>query len=153
MKKIILICLDIEGTLISNAVSQIPRPHLYHFLTEVNKLADLVLYTSVSPTRTRKIQNLFVDEGVVPDWFGKLDALHPIGTTKPKAVAASYAPTASRIFLVDDQEACIEEIEQDWWVAVHEYLPPYNTDDKELLRVLGELQMRCMTCSQLSNPS
>ncbi len=146
MKQKILICLDIEGTLVSNAVSQIPRPHLHHFLTEVKKFADLVLYTSVSSDRTRKIQNLLVDEDVVPGWFKKLDALHPIGTTKPKAVAVSYAPNASRIFLVDDQKACIEEIEEDWWVAVHEYLPPYDADDEELLRVLGDLKIRCRPC-------
>lgn len=143
MKQEILICLDIEGTLLSNAVSLFPRPDLYQFLLEVNKLADLVLYTSVSAARTEKIQHLLVDEGTVPHWFAKLDALHPPYTTKPRALAASYAPGASRIFLVDDQRACVEENEGDWWVAVHEYLPPYNAEDKELLRVLRELTLRC----------
>lgn len=143
MKQRILICLDIEGTLVSNAVSLFPRPHLCHFLLEVNKLANLVLYTSVSSARTKKIQNLLVDEGVVPDWFAKLDALSPPYTTKPRVLAASYAPGASRFFLVDDQRACVEENEADWWVAVHEYLPPYDVDDEKLLRVLRELTVRC----------
>lgn len=43
-----LLCLDLEGTLISNAVSQIPRPGLYRFLERASVLCDLMLYTSVS---------------------------------------------------------------------------------------------------------
>jgi hypothetical protein len=37
-KRIKVLALDLEGTLISNAMSQIPRPGLYDFLEKVNNL-------------------------------------------------------------------------------------------------------------------
>jgi len=52
-QKGVLVCLDLEGTLISNAVSQIPRPHLFEFLESLTEFGDIVLYTSVSVVRTR----------------------------------------------------------------------------------------------------
>ena len=44
-----ILALDLEGTLISNAMSQIVRPHLKFFLEEVNvKFDKIVIYTAVS---------------------------------------------------------------------------------------------------------
>lgn len=137
-----LICLDLEGTLISNAVSQIPRSHLFHFLTEIHKLARLVLFTSVSPKRTIDIQHLLVHEGKVPDWFGELEALHPAQTVKPMSQAVEYAPLAKRYLLVDDQPRCIEDEHRAWWIKVSEFIPPYENDD-ELLHVLCTLRHEC----------
>lgn len=43
-----ILALDLEGTLISNAVSQIPRPGLYSFLEHVQGQFDqLVMFTTV----------------------------------------------------------------------------------------------------------
>lgn len=137
-----LVCLDLEGTLISNAVSQIPRSNLYSFLTEVRAFAQLVLFTSVSPARTREIQRLLISEGTVPHWFGELDALHPAQTVKQINQAVDYAPRAKRYFLIDDHASCIEENHRDWWIEVNEFLPPYDKDE-ELLRVLSVLRKKC----------
>lgn len=80
-----LLCLDLEGTLISNAVSQIPRPGLYSFLESVSRICDLALYTSVSPERLQSIQDVLIREKAVPPWFINLPSFHPKGTTKVKA--------------------------------------------------------------------
>ncbi|WP_085678403.1 NIF family HAD-type phosphatase [Marinobacter salarius] len=80
-----LLCMDLEGTLISNAISQIPRPGLYAFLENVAEVCDLMLYTSVSSARVNAIRNLLVNEGVAPAWFLDLSVCHPSATIKDKA--------------------------------------------------------------------
>lgn len=51
-----LLCLDLEGTLVSNAVSQLSRPGLYWFLDHVKELCELVIYTSVNEEWVSAIQ-------------------------------------------------------------------------------------------------
>lgn len=97
-----LLCMDLEGTLISNAVSQIPRPGLYAFLESVAEVCDLMLYTSVSPVRVNAIRNLLVNEGAAPAWFLELSVCHPSGTIKHKAHCGRY-----NALLLDDQAAVI----------------------------------------------
>ena len=54
MKKII--ALDLEGTLVSNAVSLFPRAGLYHFLEFCNSKAEkIVLFTAVTNRKAREI--------------------------------------------------------------------------------------------------
>jgi len=56
-----VIALDLEGTLISNAVSQIARPGLFDFLEECRKLFPrIVIFTSVNEERFRSIANLLI---------------------------------------------------------------------------------------------
>jgi hypothetical protein len=48
-----VLALDLEGTLISNAVSIFPRPGLYNFLEFCHDTFDkIVLFTSVSEERS-----------------------------------------------------------------------------------------------------
>jgi len=132
-----LLCMDLEGTLISNAVSQIPRPGLYAFLESVAEVCDLMLYTSVSPERVNAIRNLLVREGVAPAWFLDLSVCHPNGTIKHKARCGR--PNA---LLLDDQAAVIAPGEESWWVPVAEFLPPYSEDDRELVKALANIKKR-----------
>jgi len=56
-----ILALDLEGTLISNAVSQIPRPGLYQFLEVAHELFEhLVIYTTVPEAAFRRISRLLV---------------------------------------------------------------------------------------------
>jgi hypothetical protein len=137
----VLVCLDLEGTLISNAVSQIPRPHLFEFLEALSKITDISLFTSVSEERTIAIKTLLVDETYAPEWFKDLPSLHPKGTKKPRRLVLNRERYQA-VFLVDDQISVIEEGESDWHIHVKEYLPPYSRDDRELLSVLGQIQQR-----------
>ncbi|WP_239510823.1 hypothetical protein [Stenotrophomonas maltophilia] len=41
-----ILAIDLEGTLISNAISQIPKPGLYRFLEDVNLLFDRLMNDS-----------------------------------------------------------------------------------------------------------
>jgi acetylornithine deacetylase/succinyl-diaminopimelate desuccinylase-like protein len=136
-----LVCLDLEGTLISNAVSQIPRPGLREFLEEVKTLADVILYTSVSPKRTEEIKKLLVSEGCAPGWFLSLEVIHPEATIKFKHRVPRYSEY-QRVFLVDDQIEVIAKDEKDWWVPVGEYVSPYPPDDCELASVALQIEKR-----------
>jgi len=129
--------MDLEGTLISNAVSQIPRPGLYAFLESVAEVCDLMLYTSVSPVRVNAIRNLLVNEGVAPAWFLDLSVCHPSGTIKHKARCSRC-----NALLLDDQAAVIAPGEESWWVPVTEFLPPYSDDDCELAKALSTIKSR-----------
>jgi hypothetical protein len=55
-QKQLTIALDLEGTLISNAVSQFPRPGLFTFLEYCHQNFDrLVILTAVNEVRFRSI--------------------------------------------------------------------------------------------------
>jgi hypothetical protein len=132
-----LLCLDLEGTLISNAVSQIPRPGLFDFLEGVYGLYDLALYTSVSRERVHAIQNVLIQEQVVPTWFKDLPVIHPEGTIKFKAHCSH-----SDAMLLDDQAAVIAPGEEGWWIPIEEYLPPYADEDRELAKAFANIKSR-----------
>jgi len=130
-----LLCLDLEGTLISNAISQIPRPGLHDFLEEVALLCDLVLYTSVSDGRTRAIQQLLVEEKAVPCWFAGLDIIRPAGTIKYQSACGR-----SDAYLLDDQGGVIAPGERKWWIPIKEYLPPYSMEDRGFVDALDRIR-------------
>lgn len=136
-KQKMLLCLDLEGTLISNAVSQIPRPGLDAFLESVLEVCDLMLYTSVSSERVHAIRTLLVEEGVAPFWFLNLPVLHPIGTIKDKARCGRFDA-----LLLDDQPAVVASGEEAWWIPIAEYLPPYSDQDRELAKALTTIKSR-----------
>lgn len=132
-----LLCLDLEGTLISNAVSQIPRPELYRFLERVSVWCDLMIYTSVSQDRVTSIQKLMVAEGEAPPWFQFLPVICTSGTLKPKS-----ACRREDAYLLDDQSRVIVPGEEGWWISIPEYLPPYDDDDRALSQALDRIKAR-----------
>ncbi len=65
-----ILALELEGTLISNAVSQFARPGLYAFVEFCREHFDrLVLYTSVREVVGEAIVRTLVAENTVPEWF------------------------------------------------------------------------------------
>ena len=132
-----LLCLDLEGTLISNAISQIPRPGLFGFLEQVNRICDLKIYTSVSEERVNNIRRLLIDEGAAPSWFQDLEVIRPTNTLKPKSRCGR-----SDAFILDDQRGGIIDEEKEWWIPICEFIPPYSRDDSALEHVLGEIEER-----------
>lgn len=81
-----ILALDLEGTLISNATSQIPRPGLNDFLIRCHEIFPrIVMYTTVSEARFRPIAELLVDEDQAPGWFAQIEYVWWKGTTKDLA--------------------------------------------------------------------
>ena len=135
------LALDLEGTLISNAMSQFPRPGLYEFLSEVERLfARVVLFTAVSTPRARAILELLVDEGEAPEWARTMQIIDWHGEKKDLRFVEPEAP--ERCLLVDDIEAYVLDGQHSQWIPIEEFGHPYPSDDRELERTLELLRAR-----------
>ena len=135
-----VIALDIEGTLISNAVSQIPRPGLYDFLKFCADNFDRVaFFTAVSLSKVRKIIDLLYAEGLIPaqlyhnweyiEWSGEFKNLDFIeGVDNDECV------------IIDDQQAYIHPEQTDNWIQIREFVYPYYESDRELIKMKSLLE-------------
>jgi NLI interacting factor-like phosphatase len=138
-QKQLTIALDLEGTLISNAVSQFPRPGLFTFLEYCHQNfvgvasrfeTRLVIFTAVNEVRFRSISRTLAEAGDVPDWFVDLEYINWHGTYKD----LSFIPdgTIDRTILIDDRIEYIHPDQKDRWLEIPGYEYPYLDDDREL---------------------
>ncbi|HDS1010419.1 MULTISPECIES: NIF family HAD-type phosphatase [Stenotrophomonas] len=135
-----ILALDLEGTLISNAVSQIPRPGLYQFLEVAHELFEhMVIYTTVPEAAFRRISRLLVDEGSVPGWFAELPYTFWGGTTKDLRYVS---PILGAALLLDDHSDYIHPGQERYWIEVSLFGAPYDTDDVGLEVALEMLKER-----------
>ncbi|MCF7482589.1 hypothetical protein L3V31_12710 [Vibrio sp. J1-1] len=136
-----VIALDLEGTLISNAISQIPRPDLYVFLNGCREITDrVVVFTTVSEPRFRQISNLLVSEGYAPNWFSSIEYIHWSGNKKN----LSFIPNVKieKVILVDDVEEYIVDGQDKQWIEIQQFASPYPESDSKLLAVLEQLNAK-----------
>lgn len=139
-----VLALDLEGTLVSNAVSQIARPGLHEFLEFCRRAVPrLVLYTSVPERRVREVAGNLVAEGSAPAWFENIECVQWNGRVKDLTVIRGT--TVERTLLIDDYEGCVIEDQRRQWLPIDSYSAPYSTDDTELQRVrrVLENEWRC----------
>jgi NLI interacting factor-like phosphatase len=137
-QKNLTIALDLEGTLISNAISQFPRPGLFTFLEYCHQNFDrLVIFTAVNEVRFRSISRTLVEAHDVPAWFVDLEYINWTGTYKD----LSFIPqgTIDRTILIDDRIEYIRPDQKDRWLEIPSYEYPYPDDDLELDKVIAFL--------------
>lgn len=126
-----VVALDLEGTLISNAVSQFPRPRLYQVLKFCQTYFErVVLFTSVSENRARVITQYLVESGNAPAWFEMIEYVNWHGQYKDLNFVSDVMP--KQVLLIDDQEVYIHPEQKQNWIQVKEFEPPYNSKDDEL---------------------
>lgn len=136
-----VIALDVEGTLISNGVSRIPRPGLAGFLEECAALADrLVIFTSLPEAHFRTVAQTLTAEGEVPRWFADLDYVRWSGPYKRLSFVDEAGST--NVWLLDDIEECVHPDDRDRWIAAPPFEPPYTEDDRGLADALEALVSR-----------
>ncbi|MEZ8095521.1 NIF family HAD-type phosphatase [Photobacterium swingsii] len=138
-KKVQVIALDLEGTLISNAISQIPRPHLYEFLDGCKSITErVVMFTTVKEDKFRQIAQLLVSEGVTPAWFESMEYIDWNSHKKD----LSFIPSCNieSAVLVDDVEAYVESGQEGQWLEIAQFSNPYPDSDVELLSMLRRLE-------------
>lgn len=141
MKFPTVLALDLEGTLISNAASQIPRPGLYEFLDRCTELFPrIVMYTTVSEQRFRPIAQLLTDEGFVPPWFSQVENVIWTGATKDLAMVRGA--NAWDCLLVDDYEGYVHPGQHNQWIRIACFAYPYDASDCELAETLVKLGRR-----------
>jgi hypothetical protein len=137
-----VIALDLEGTLISNAVSQIPRPGLYQFLEFCRATFErVVIFTAVSEPLTRRIVDELVLGGDAPPWFAAdLEYVNWTGSHKDLA----FIPRAAveETLILDDQEDYILPEQRQFWIRVPEFDSPYLPGDDAFITLEGILRAR-----------
>lgn len=136
-----VIALDLEGTLISNAVSQIPRPGLYAFLEGCKSITPRVaIYTTVREVRFREIANALVHEKAAPEWFAGIEYIAWSGATKD----LNFIPESSleTTVLLDDYAGYVHPGQEALWIPVKQFDHPYSEEDTELEVSLKIIQDR-----------
>lgn len=140
------LALDLEGTLISNAMSQIARPGLRDFREFCGKaFSRLVIYTFISEDRFRQIARILVNEGSAPGWFDALEYIEWDGKIKDLSLIPGADPKT--IVIVDDYEPYIHPQQRTQWVPIHPFEAPYSKDDRELSRIREVLEPMSSTAS------
>ncbi|HDS1102885.1 MULTISPECIES: NIF family HAD-type phosphatase [Stenotrophomonas] len=135
-----ILALDLEGTLISNAISQIPRPGLYRFLERVRSEFDqLVILTTVSRERVQSIAELLVLEGAAPEWFSTLAYINWHGATKDLRFVSSQVDD---VLLLDDHGPYVHPGQEHLWVQIPLFESPYSAEDDGLSVALERLMAR-----------
>lgn len=135
-----VLALDLEGTLISNAMSQIPRPGLFDFLGRCQELFPrVVMFTTVKEPRFREIASLLVKEGAAPGWFGDIEYIAWHGETKD----LNFVPHAdpSEVVLVDDFEKYVHPGQESRWLQIDYFDYPYEASDEGLAKMLVRLEV------------
>jgi NLI interacting factor-like phosphatase len=134
-----VLALDLEGTLVSNAVSQIARPGLHEFLDFCRRaVARLVMYTSVPEAKVREVAANLVAEGSAPAWFGNVECVQWSGRVKDLAFIPRA--TVERTVLIDDYEGYVVPEQRRQWLSIVSYSSPYGPEDTELQRVRRVLE-------------
>ena len=147
-----VIALDLEQTLISNAVSQIPRPLLYEFLISCEELAArIVIFTAVPEALFRRIATLLVEEKSAPEWFESVEYIAWEGATKN--LNFINMSKDDQAILIDDFEKYVHPGQESNWIKVKPFVAPYSETDSELFRVYQTLHKRLKIYSNENFPN
>jgi NLI interacting factor-like phosphatase len=138
--KIKVLALDLEGTLVSNAMSQMPRKGLFNFLTWCfNTFSRVELFTAVEPEEARQVLTNLVNLGDAPVQLTKMPIVPWTGRYKTLE-AIDYA-TPEECLIVDDDEYWIRPEDRSNWIPIKCWETPYRSDD-ELQRVRIEIEKK-----------
>ncbi|BAL95120.1 NIF family HAD-type phosphatase [Rubrivivax gelatinosus] len=142
-----VLALDLEFTLISSAVSQIPRPGLFSFLKRCKELFPrIVIFTSVPEGRFREIAKTLTNESVAPDWFLEVEYISWSGATKDLRFIDGC--DVEDVLLIDDLASYVHEGQEKQWIAV-EAFDPRNSGDLGLGDLTAKLEQRLINTEPL----
>lgn len=136
-----VLALDLEGTIVSDADGAFPRPGLYDFLQWcADAFERVVLFTCVSEPRVRAIVRQLVTDRAVPAWFETVECVAWEGRYKDVRFVPNTTP--DEVLLVDDKKFFVRPDQENQWVPIARYLPPFPDDDSELETVRTHLARR-----------
>lgn len=129
-----VIALDLEGTLISNAVSQFARPGLFQFLEFCHlRFEHIYIYTAVSDTRCHAIVYNLVTRSLAPNWLSDVPFVE--WDRELKDLRNIPGASADHCLIVDDNRQYIRDDQVSQWIEIAKFEPPYPDTDRELSRV------------------
>lgn len=148
-----VLALDLEGTLISDAVSQIPRPGLLRFLAFCrSRFAKIVLYAAVPWDRVKAILARLVQEKCAPKWFAEVrfeqwnddptDFQYPGWDGDTTHLGHLLGCQPEQMLIVDDRATHIRHDQVAQWIKAKPFESPYPADDRELERLESIIQER-----------
>ncbi len=145
-----VLALDLEGTLISNEFSQIPRPGLVEFLAACRALAPrLVMFTTVPEQRFRVVARNLVLSGDAPEWLPSVEVVAWSGPKKDLGLIDGADPV-DVVIVDDDPERFAVPGQLEQWIQVSRFAPPYSDADTGLMDIMPALReaLECPRCSR-----
>jgi hypothetical protein len=126
-----VLALDLERTLISDAMSADPRPGLFDFLAFcLRRFERLTLFTCVEEADAREILHCLTRSvHVPPEFLDRLEYVEWAGEYKDLSLVPDALP--GEVLLVDDDPGWVRPDQRDWWIAVAAW---DGGKDSELLR-------------------
>jgi hypothetical protein len=131
------LALDLEETLISSAMSQIPRPGLREFLRKCTARFDTFLYTCVRTEKVQEILRTLVE-------YGDIDPIHAglacvsWDPRQERYKDLSRVPGEGPVYLVDDCVWYVHSDQQAQWIQIQPFDP--TKPDDELNRIWALLE-------------
>jgi len=136
-----VLALDLEGTLISDAISLIPRPGLYDFLCKCSELFPrIIVYTAVNQVRFREVSHFLVQNKHAPIWFKEVEYL--CWRQKNKDLSLIPNIQATEAILVDDFLEVAHPDQKSQFLQIKHFEYPYLETDSELLKIAQKLEKR-----------
>jgi hypothetical protein len=140
--------LDIEGTLVSNAVSIFPRHELYKFLEFVKTKFDrIVVMTCLEERKFREVAHVLCVEGSAPKWFENLEWInwskfYFVDQPQLYKNLKFINEDISDIYIIDDMERYIDPDQKSQWIPIESFSRPYRRD-KEFKRLMKVIETIC----------
>jgi hypothetical protein len=132
-----ILALDLERTLIDNALSGRPRPGLFEFLTFCNvTFSRVAVFTTVEEGVAREVLADLADRGhVPPELFTRLEFVEWSGEYKDLAFVANATP--SEVVLVDDDSGWVRPDQKGQWITIKGW---DGGPDSELSKIQARLR-------------
>tara|TARA_R110002167_G_scaffold157391_2_gene352364 strand:- start:638 stop:1111 length:474 start_codon:yes stop_codon:yes gene_type:complete len=136
-----VIALDLEGTLISNAISQFARPGLAEFLEFCRqRFQRIYVYTAVHDGRCHEVIYNLVVRDLAPAWLSDVQFIHWDRNLKNLNNIPDSSP--NECLIVDDNPDYIVEDQRSQWISIEQFEPPYLDTDRELYRIQQVIERR-----------
>ena len=127
-----MLALDLEASLIDNAISGAARPGLRTFIEYCMETFERVaLLTTVEESDAREVLYALADAGHVPEAFASVEYIDWQGEFKDLRYVNDSNP--SDILFLDDDKNWVHPEQMAQWIAIKPWLG--DTDDIELSRV------------------
>ena len=134
-----MIALDLEASLIDNAISGMPRPGLHMFIEFcIENFDRIALLTTVDEPDARDVLYSLADSDAIPEEFTTVEYIHWQGQYKDLGCAKDIS--TDEILFVDDDENWIHPDQTNQWIAIKPWHG--DTEDKELSRIQHALRER-----------
>ena len=122
----LILALDLEGVLITNAISQFPRPGLLPFLTQCDAMfgyENICIFTTVPEKRFRPIASTLVAENNAPSWFEDIRYIDWVGEHKDLRFVDE---NIEKVIIVDDYPPYVKQTQKHRLIQVPQYQEPYT---------------------------